>query len=111
LNSIYNSINNAMTLSTPSLGITVFEKSVIRLTNLTDFQLPLSGSLHAKEEYGWDTTGYLSTPSLGITEEQAARSVKAQLDATFNSLSRDHPLALHAAGRRGELSTPSLGIT
>ena len=33
-----------------------------------NFQLPLSGShAHAKEEYGWDTVGYLSTPSLGIT--------------------------------------------
>ena len=74
------------------------------------FQLPLSGSpdeVHRRSE-----RERLSTPSLGITRRDW-KKLLALLQASFNSLSRDH--VNHNRGdhktRTGDLSTPSLGIT
>jgi len=78
-------------LSTPSLGITVDEKTFRKIANMTAFQLPLSGS----------------RTTVALPEE---------VDKTlpFNSLSRDHITGTAGRGEIGDikvLSTPSLGIT
>ena len=78
-----------------------------------NFQLPLSGShAHAKEEYGWDTVGYLSTPSLGITTH-VVQVVDVAGGPNFQlplSGSPRNPPAL-SMWSMSLLSTPSLGIT
>jgi len=153
----------ATTLSTPSLGITPEKSSELkhqpksfnslsrdhslgkgglprRLRHLpiTNFQLPLSGSLAAGSTSCPSRRTTLSTPSLGITElcdltelhhqlrfqlplsgshhrRLTRSSAKEQILRTFNSLSRDHRRDPAAGARRAErqhcLSTPSLGIT
>jgi len=59
-----------------------------------DFQLPLSGSLSGWPPPSPSRPMRLSTPSLGITEQQDLATLLITFDS-FNSLSRDHtkPLA------------------
>ena len=79
-------------LSTPSLGITIYQQPSTSADIPAIFQLPLSGSLNI-----------------------AAFNAAAKADIPFNSLSRDHfrnrirfRLSVASAS---SLSTPSLGIT
>ncbi len=76
------------------------------------FQLPLSGSQARISLSVFARPSSLSTPSLGITDEQTSRIIAFQT-RTFNSLSRDHyPNDCVATNKIvNVLSTPSLGIT
>jgi len=78
------------------------------------FQLPLSGSPDVDREFILRNVCGLSTPSLGITDQNEPADVAFRLIYSFNSLSRDHgsPRGKYAYRRNVfMLSTPSLGIT
>ena len=78
-------------LSTPSLGITNTTAGVIGLSEMANFQLPLSGSLELKEGAELRSDLRLSTPSLGITSELIRMAIdRFYREYPFNSLSRDH---------------------
>ncbi len=81
-------------LSTPSLGITIPSLPFPHFVFVVDFQLPLSGS-RGKADGPAEALpeSMLSTPSLGITVKR--RNFRPEGPrGPFNSLSRDHTLAL-----------------